>query len=391
MKVFSICGVVVAQLLVQLTNAQGCSTIVTRRDIMSLSQQEWNQIAYVLRRMNDDGWFRYFADIHNYEFGNIHGNDHFFPWHRRYLRDFEEVGQRYDSNFAVPYWDELRDSRNPAGSPVMSDLRIGGNGFGSCVRDGLQQGWTMAFPNPHCLNRLYDMGNQMHSWYSPEYIYSVMQRNNDMHGFRENIEFTLHGSVHLGIGGDMSTPYSSNDFAFFLHHANLDRLWDQWQSWGHASTMDGRDRNGNPIGLGSAIPHYGDAVGSTMQLGSGRMCFRYAGGTNRRQNSAMRMVSQPLASSANDAETNLARLPPNLLQKWFPHVAHQSSLLDAANSTRSSVAPAITNGKKMVYPAPLTDAWVSMHRFDREKVAKAMQEAREFVEDLNDAKYLSPY
>ncbi|KAJ1798770.1 hypothetical protein LPJ75_006786, partial [Coemansia sp. RSA 2598] len=144
MKVFSICGIFVAQLLAQLANAQGCSTIVTRRDIMSLSQQEWNQIAYVLRRMNDDGWFRYFSDIHNYEFGNIHGNDHFFPWHRRYLRDFEEVGQRYDSNFAVPYWDELRDSRNPAGSPVMSDMRIGGNGFGTCVNDGLQHGWTMS-------------------------------------------------------------------------------------------------------------------------------------------------------------------------------------------------------------------------------------------------------
>ncbi|KAJ1803689.1 hypothetical protein LPJ56_005804 [Coemansia sp. RSA 2599] len=128
-----------------------------------------------------------------------------------------------------------------------------------------------------------------------------------------------------------------------------------------------------------------------MQLGTGRMCFRYAGGTNRRQNSALKMVSQPMASSANDAEANLARLPPNVLQKWFPHVAHESSLLDAANSTRSSMSPAISNGKRMVYPAPLSDAWVSMHRFDREKVAKIMQEAREFVDDLNSAKYLSPY
>ncbi|KAJ1725701.1 hypothetical protein LPJ53_000180 [Coemansia erecta] len=392
MKILSICGIIAAQLLVHLADAQGCSNVVLRRDIMSLSQQEWNQMTYVLRRMNDDGWFRYFADIHNYEFGNIHGNDHFFPFHRRYLRDFEEVGQRYDRNFAVPFWDELRDSRNPAGSPVMSSARIGGNGFGACVSDGLQNGWTMSFPNPHCLSRLYDMGNQMHSWYSPEYIYSVMQRNNDMHGFRENIEFSLHGSVHLGIGGDMSTPYSSNDFAFFLHHANLDRLWDQWQSWGHADTIDGRDRFGNPLGLGSALPHYGDPIGSTMRLGTGRMCFRYVGGSSsRREQSALKLVSAPAASSADSADTNLARLPANLLQKWFPHVNHENGPLNGSNSTRSSLAPSAPSGKKMVYPAPLTDAWVSMHRFDRAKVDKAMQEAREFVDDLNTANYLSPY
>ncbi|KAJ1828673.1 hypothetical protein LPJ70_007194, partial [Coemansia sp. RSA 2708] len=78
----------------------GCSHTVVRRDITSLSAQEWSRMASVIQRMKNDGWFEYYANIHNREFGNIHGNDNFFPWHRRFLRDFEEVGQRYDSNFA---------------------------------------------------------------------------------------------------------------------------------------------------------------------------------------------------------------------------------------------------------------------------------------------------
>ncbi|KAJ2406777.1 hypothetical protein GGF41_006885, partial [Coemansia sp. RSA 2531] len=136
MNVAGFVGLVLAHFLVGLTAAQsGCSHIVTRRDIMTLSPQEWDQMASVLQRMQNDGWFRYFSEIHNREFNNIHGNDNFFPWHRRFLRDFEEAGQRYDPDFAVPFWDELRDSRNPAGSPVLTDRRVGGNGFGGCVRD----------------------------------------------------------------------------------------------------------------------------------------------------------------------------------------------------------------------------------------------------------------
>ncbi|KAJ2009144.1 hypothetical protein GGI04_000704 [Coemansia thaxteri] len=400
MKVTGVAGIFLTCFLAGLADAQsGCPRMVTRRDIATLSDAEWGQMAGVLQRMQNDGWFRYFADIHNREFGNIHGNDNFFPWHRRMLRDFEEIGQRYDSNFAVPYWDELRDARNPAGSPVLTSRLIGGNGFGGCVRDGLQGGWTMSFPGPHCLVRSYDRSGQMQSWYSPEFIFSVMQRHNDMHGFRENIEFTLHGSVHLGVGGDMATLYSPNDFIFFLHHANLDRLWDQWQSWGHAWTMDGRNHVGAQIGLDSGLPHYGDPVGSTMQLGVNRMCFRYAGNGGRRKNGgALSLVSAPLqGQSTKDAEANLETLPLPVLQRWFPalvkgtHAVSPAGGAGGTNSTRSSSSSTRQDGSFLVYPAPLTDAWVSMHRFDQQKVAQTMEEAREFVDALNRAGYKSPY
>ncbi|KAJ2550756.1 hypothetical protein EV175_003950 [Coemansia sp. RSA 1933] len=407
---YAVVGIGLVQLLLvlQLADAQegGCSSITVRRDIASLSPQEWNRMANVLTRMQADGWFTRFADIHNHEFGNIHGNDNFYPFHRRFLRDFEEVGQTYDPSFAVPYWDGLRDSRNPAASGVLSSRLLGGNGFGSCVRDGLQSGWTMSFPNSHCLTRQYDRGNSIQPWYSPEYIYSIMQRYGDMHGFRENIEYSIHGSVHLSIGGDMGTYWSPNDFIFYLHHANLDRLWDQWQSWGHAMTMDGYNQNGTPMSMNLPIPYYGDPVGSTMRRGVGRMCFAYAGsGGARSVTGALSRVAAPLRGGLESADAGLSKLPRHVLEKWFPALARtvrpkSGGSINATKPVASSDTVVPTNSARDVtisaknrlpYPAPLTEMWISMHKFDRKAVANVMAEARQFVDDLNRANYDSPY
>jgi hypothetical protein len=40
----------------------------------------------------------------------------------------------------------------------------------------------------------------------------------------------VHGAVHVRVGGDMSSvPTAGYDPIFYLHHANIDRLWAQWQ------------------------------------------------------------------------------------------------------------------------------------------------------------------
>jgi tyrosinase len=46
-------------------------------------------------------------------------------------------------------------------------------------------------------------------------------------------EMTYHGGGHLSVGGDlgvMGDVYASpGDPLFYLHHANLDRLWWEWE------------------------------------------------------------------------------------------------------------------------------------------------------------------
>jgi len=43
------------------------------------------------------------------------------------------------------------------------------------------------------------------------------------------IEGAVHAGVHNAVGGDMATAASPSDPLFWLHHANIDRLWVRWQ------------------------------------------------------------------------------------------------------------------------------------------------------------------
>jgi hypothetical protein len=47
--------------------------------------------------------------------------------------------------------------------------------------------------------------------------------------FKSALENGPHNAVHNAIGGDMTTAASPTDPLFFMHHANVDRLWYQWR------------------------------------------------------------------------------------------------------------------------------------------------------------------
>ena len=48
-------------------------------------------------------------------------------------------------------------------------------------------------------------------------------------GFRTAVEVPLHNLVHRWVNGTMLMMGSPNDPVFWLHHANVDRLWGDWQ------------------------------------------------------------------------------------------------------------------------------------------------------------------
>jgi tyrosinase len=62
---------------------------------------------------------------------------------------------------------------------------------------------------------------------SKKEVEAVMERPR-FKPFQQRLEF-LHNSVHLAVGGDMKTSASPADPIFWLHHANVDRLWTEWQ------------------------------------------------------------------------------------------------------------------------------------------------------------------
>jgi hypothetical protein len=60
---------------------------------------------------------------------------------------------------------------------------------------------------------------------------AVVNQYTDYSEFALNLEL-YHGFLHVLMGdneGDLGPSQSPNDPAFFLHHANIDRYWWQWQ------------------------------------------------------------------------------------------------------------------------------------------------------------------
>ncbi|KAJ2343617.1 hypothetical protein GGF43_005655, partial [Coemansia sp. RSA 2618] len=342
-----------------------CTTNAARKEIRSLTPAQWSSTAATLQQMQSYGWFQWFAYIHTANFNIIHNCEIFFPFHRRFLKDFEDAGRQFSSNFALPYWDELRDYANPAASSVLTTAYVGSNGAGSdsCVANGLQGSWTMTYPKNHCLRRKYNNGNTINPIYSPEYIQSLLSRSTNMAQLRPAIEYSLHGAIHLAMGGDMVASYSPNDFVFWLHHANIDRLWFVWQMQNPNQNFwsaTGTDASGKAIGLNTALPHYGDPIINTMYPGRNGMCFSYDnyGSATQKKRSldvgttqkcrqrppgllsvlpdlidgVLDDVNAVLADSESVVkETLAAALSPTMLNKWFPTLTNNTVTYTAAD------------------------------------------------------------
>ncbi|KAL2918406.1 hypothetical protein HK105_201806 [Polyrhizophydium stewartii] len=160
------------------------------------------------------------------------------PWHRVFVLNFESLLRNVCGyTDPLPYWDVSKDSQAPEKSAVWATDFMGGNGDPStgCLKTGPFVGMTVNVPTPHCIKRGFytdpQYGSMLGAQYSPDEVNYILTSNSDYENFRPNFEDTIHNSVHSGVGGDMNEPtMSPNDPIFFLHHANVDRLWWAWQN-----------------------------------------------------------------------------------------------------------------------------------------------------------------
>ncbi|KAF3914326.1 Tyrosinase [Arthrobotrys entomopaga] len=226
----------------------------------------------------------------------VHYVGSFLPFHRYFTWTFEmmlrnEVG--YTGPF--PYWDWHLDTgkgeqaflNSPIWDPILG---FGGNGpyiqataeqalgavpgrsGGGCVQNGAFQnmkvnlGPTNIMDGPsRCLSRDFSF------YFSNRYLQKnqtlLTLKAKDFYSFDQVVEggpsfeaSGVHGGGHYGIGGlfgIMGDLYvSPGDPSFWLHHANLDRVWWSWQqlNWparktdisGPTAIMDYNNYNVNP-------------------------------------------------------------------------------------------------------------------------------------------------
>ena len=71
--------------------------------------------------------------------------------------------------------------------------------------------------------------NEQPSLPTPEEIEEILAIQ-DFDTFNRELD-SIHGSVHVWIGGHMYEPaFSAYDPIFWAHHAMIDRLWSMWQN-----------------------------------------------------------------------------------------------------------------------------------------------------------------
>jgi Common central domain of tyrosinase/Polyphenol oxidase middle domain len=141
-----------------------------------------------------------------------HGTQFFWSWHRMYLYWFERIIRKMsgDSSWAVPYWDYVSPSqrslpvpfRDPSSELYLSDRGPGWNAG------------TASFPSSH-VNPT--SGNSFVDFFSGQ----------------NGLESNPHDNIHNDMGGIMCCPdTAAADPIFYVHHSNVDRLWNLWLAQG---------------------------------------------------------------------------------------------------------------------------------------------------------------
>ena len=142
--------------------------------------------------------------------------------------------------FGIPYfdWHNLPCDVNPKdfinnpvfhsslGEPTPTDAPAVG-----CVGGGLA-GFMLTTPG--CLTRSWTTSDaekfpeiNLHPLYP-------LPTNYDQFRIRLETGPGLHGNVHCIVGGTMCSLRSPNDPLFFNHHANVDKIWHDWQTLSNA-------------------------------------------------------------------------------------------------------------------------------------------------------------
>jgi tyrosinase len=172
-------------------------------------------IASMRRNTNasDPASWNYWVNVHvNY---CPHGIAYFLAWHRGYLYYFEQQLRKISGNseLVLPYWSYFSNPNIPAeftdpASPLYVE-RVNTNVYGAL-----------------------DL-----TPFRPEFV--NFQRGTS-YSFEAQLEYQPHGPVHNIIGGAMVTLQSPTDPIFWLHHAEIDRLWAAWVAAGGGRKMPAR-------------------------------------------------------------------------------------------------------------------------------------------------------
>jgi len=203
---------------------EGTEELCTRRDHRALTADQQNRFLNAFSQINAMNALGPLVDIHANAIHQMHSNPRFLPWHRIYLLRMEELLQMVDCTVCIPYWKSSEEQAFPS--------------------------WLLGFTptvtligGPHTVTR--NIG-----------AFAMLPNTTDLAAAMGNGTFNtfgpavegIHNSGHVWVGGSMgSIPTAPADPVFWMHHAEIDRIWAEWQALnpgqnpnltGVAATMD---------------------------------------------------------------------------------------------------------------------------------------------------------
>lgn len=196
-------------------------TAYTRKNEASATAAERKRYREGIEALIADGSYGELVAIHidmshrQHTMSGPVGSQRFLSWHRAYLLRLEERLRQRDPAAFIPYWDWTQNRGIPdwmtdftptVRLPDGTDLEVTRNPGGDAEINTL--------PEKSAIDQLME-----HSTY--------LDFTLALEGARP---FGAHNQVHVWIGGVMNTMASPADPIFFLHHAQVDRLWSLWQA-----------------------------------------------------------------------------------------------------------------------------------------------------------------
>lgn len=173
-----------------------------------------------------------------------HGSWFFLSWHRMYLWYFERIVRATvvdlggPADWALPFWDYDADPSQARIPPAFRDAEGGANSLFAERAHRLNLGDPLPF---EITSPAYAMGRTQ--FVGEAEFGGGITPDGDAFWNRDGaVESTPHNAVHSHIGRWMGrTDTAALDPIFWLHHANIDRLWFEWASRpGHGNPTDPR-------------------------------------------------------------------------------------------------------------------------------------------------------
>jgi len=227
-----------------------------------------------------------------------HGTWFFLPWHRMYLGFFEEIVRAAvvklggPADWTLPYWN-YSDSSNPNAKALPPCFREENLPDGTpnplfVIQNvniprapGINDGDPSVIPDQDV-----DLsGCLAENFFAPDTDITVGDLgfggpatgfNHDAQTFGDqSVENTPHNFIHVDVGGPRTGGWMINpdtaalDPIFWLHHANIDRLWSVWNGISASNTdpTGSVNVNGQNISWPTTVPfEFYNATGNVVSM-----------------------------------------------------------------------------------------------------------------------------